>query len=143
MWPVVMVVKYIYIYISYVTESKLAQYSHVLASTNPFKFKPLPSCPQYHWVVPRPFNSSTMRFMAHARRGPSSILEGGSDIPNRNLKAHGRLDVQVSEPVETSSSYMLFAIGVVCTLCIWLLCRQKRSRLRGKRKLFGMLPSSI
>ena len=77
MWPVVMVVKYIYIYISYVTESKLAQYSHVLASTNPFKFKPLPSCPQYHWVVPRPFNSSTMRFMAHARRGPSSILEGG------------------------------------------------------------------
>lgn len=124
-------------------ESKLWQYSHVLASLNPVRYKPLPSCPHYQWVVPRPFNSSS-RFLSHTRRGPSSFLEGASDIPNRNLKAHGRLFVEhVAPATETTPKYLIIAVGVVGMLCVWLLCRQRRSRLRGKRRLFGMLPTSI
>jgi len=126
--------------------SKLASYSRVVSSTHPLRYKPLPSCPQYQWVVPRPFNSSARRLLSHIRRVPSSILEGGSDVPNRNLKAHGGLDQDQLvnlEPAESTTSYLLFAAGVVGTLCVWLLCRQKRSRVRNKRRLFGVLPSTI
>ena len=129
-----------------VVEGKLASYSHVISSSHPLHYKPLPPCPQYQWVVPRPFNSSARRLLAHIRRGPSSILEGGSDIPNRNLKAHGGLDPDQlvhMEPVESTTSYLLFAAGVMGMLCVWLLCRQKRSRVRSKRRLFGVLPSTI
>ena len=130
---------YICIYI--IAGNRLHLYSNVLDSSNPFKFRPLPSCPQFHWAVPRPLNSSAMRgLFSLYRRGPSSFLEGFSDGPNRNLKAHGGLEVIGEAQGQDFSNYMLIGVCGLGVAGIWLLCRHRRLRPRGRRMLFGKLP---
>ena len=39
--------------------SRLHQFSKVLDSSDPHKFKPLPKCPHNVWAKPRPINASS------------------------------------------------------------------------------------
>ena len=130
------------IHISVCAGNRLHKYSHVLDSTDPFQFKPLPQCPQFHWAVPRPLNSTAVRgFFPHFRKEPS-IFNGDSDGPSRNLKAHGGF--QGEDPSDYLSTYLFF-LGALCVAALWWL--YKKSCPNRRRMLFGKLsvvfPSSI
>lgn len=118
--------------------NRLHHYSRVLDPSDPTKFRPLPSCPRLRWVLPHPLNSSAVGSLFRQRTA-SSLLEGASDGPNRNLKAHGGMEPLGDEVLESSSNYLLFgALGVGAGFVGWL-CR-RRKRPRSRRTLFGRLP---
>lgn len=120
--------------------NRLHHYSHVLDPIDPTYHRPLPPCPRLRWAMPHPLNSSAVGSLLRQRTASSS-LEGASDGPNRNLKAHGGLEPLGEEVFDTSSNYLLLCGGGVGLGALWWLCKRRRPRsYRNRRSLLARFP---
>lgn len=119
--------------------SRLHLYSRILDPDNPTHTRPLPSCPQLKWAIPKPLNSSNLGKIFRPKSPLSARDFPKSDAlsPNRNLKSHGGVAImQPFEEYHEQSPRLLFfgTVGVVVVL-LWFFCRQRR-RPRSRRSLF-------
>ena len=117
--------------------NRLHHYSRVLDNNDPTHKRPLPSCPQLKWAIPKPLNSSNLGKIFRPKN-PLSATEDGPISPNRNLKSHGamgRVFHPFEEYQERSPSVLLLGVVGVSAAVLWLLCR-RRKRPRSRRSLF-------
>lgn len=119
--------------------NRLHHYSQVLSVEDSSRFRPLPSCPQLKWTIPRPLNTSGGGNIIW----PRHLISGGADETsfapevnnNRNLKAHP--DFQTDEVIESSTNFLWFGVAGIGVGVLWFLCR-RRPRTR-RAAIFGRL----
>lgn len=111
--------------------NRLHHYSRVLDPQKPFKYQPVPSCPQLIWAKPRPINSSDS---SHIIKLPSRgvLSQPGPDDDITVLDPHSLPSTVLD--TEDSNFLLLFGLAAVVALLLWVFCR-RRKRPRGRRAL--------
>ena len=73
------------------------------------------------------------------RQRTASSLEGASDGPSRNLKAHGGLGPLAEEVADVSTNYLWLGCSGVGVGVAWWLCRRRKLRPVGRRTILGRI----
>ena len=119
--------------------NRLHHYSRILDPNDPTHTRPLPSCPQLKWAIPKPLNSSNLGKIFRPKNplSASDFPERDAISPNRNLKSHGDMGAlyPFEEYHEQSPRFLFFVIMGLGVAILWFFCRLQK-RPRGRRSLF-------